>query len=144
METARLKSLGNLLKVLGDATRLRILLALQQGEWCVCELVYALEVAQSTLSTHLQRLRQVGLVATRRQGKWIYYRLPPNTPPVVSALLSSLQGELVEHPRIVRDVARLQHCLQFRVDGCCVIGFRFAPIPNEGGDGSCGIAGICD
>jgi len=58
-----------MLKAMADPTRLRILQALQHGEWCVCELAYALEVAQSTLSTHLQ-LRQAELVVTWRCGNW--------------------------------------------------------------------------
>ncbi|CUU35591.1 MAG: metalloregulator ArsR/SmtB family transcription factor [Armatimonadetes bacterium] len=137
MMTKTLAQTEQLLKALSDANRLRILLALQQGEWCVCELSYALELAQSTLSTHLQALRQAELVATRRQGKWIYYRLHPDIPSVLHLLLTALKRELEGEPRVVRDSARLQHCLQVRQGGCCVMGFRFAPIRKEGGDGSC-------
>lgn len=132
-----------MLKAMAEPTRLRILQALRQGEWCVCELAYALEVAQSTLSTHLQLLRQVGLTATRRHGKWVYYRLHPDATPLVDALFASLQDALTGDPRIVRDIARLQRCLQYRVNGCCVMGFRFPSIPNEGGDGTCAPADCC-
>src|SRR5690554_3221298 len=98
MMTKTLAQTEQLLKALSDANRLRILLALQQGEWCVCELSYALELAQSTLSTHLQALRQAELVATRRQGKWIYYRLHPDIPSVLHLLLTALKRELEGEP----------------------------------------------
>ena len=51
-------------KALADATRVRILAALRGGELCVCELGDALGVTQSTLSTHLQVIREAGLVGT--------------------------------------------------------------------------------
>ena len=49
-----------------DPTRVRIIAALRRGELCVCELVDALEISQSTLSGHLQVLRQTGLVLPGR------------------------------------------------------------------------------
>src|SRR5436305_228160 len=64
-------------KALADATRVRILAALRGRELCVCELCDALEVSQSTLSTHLQVIRDAGLVQTRKQGKWTYYAPAP-------------------------------------------------------------------
>jgi len=58
-------------KAFAEPTRLRVILALQAGELCVCELCDALGVVQSTLSTHLQYLRLAGLADTRNDGKWI-------------------------------------------------------------------------
>ena len=143
MKITGLQQVTTTLKAIAEPMRLRILHALQQGEWCVCELVYALEVPQSTLSTHLQVLRQAGLVAIRQCGKWIYYRLHPQGVVPVDVLLTMLQSNLSMDPRIARDTARLQQCLQYRVEDCCVMGFRFAPIQNEGGDDSCGPANCC-
>ncbi len=143
MRATQLKQTTDVLKAIAEPTRLRILLMLQQGEWCVCELAYVLEVPQSTLSTHLQLLRQVGLVTTRRHGKWIYYRLSAEAAPFVSTLLASMRARLADDLRVARDIARMQQCLQMRVNGCCIMGFRFAPIPNEGGDGACGPSSYC-
>ncbi len=62
-------------KVLSDPTRLRIVMALQQGELCVNDLTTATELTQSSVSYHLKTLRQLNLVHYRRQGKSTYYSL---------------------------------------------------------------------
>ncbi len=70
-----------LCKNLGDATRARIALLLaQEQELCVCELTCALDEIQPKISRHLALLRETGLLADRRQGRWIYYRLHPELP----------------------------------------------------------------
>ena len=56
-------------KALADPTRVRVLAALRDGELCVCELSDVLDVTQSTLSTHLQVIRDANLVQTRKEGK---------------------------------------------------------------------------
>jgi len=60
---------------LSDETRLEIVRRLGTGERCVCELTDALEAAQSRLSFHLKVLKDAGLVADRREGRWMYYTL---------------------------------------------------------------------
>ncbi|MDO3385496.1 metalloregulator ArsR/SmtB family transcription factor [Gilvimarinus sp. SDUM040013] len=66
-------------KCLADDTRLQCLLLMQQaGELCVCELTQALQLSQPKVSRHLAVLRQCGLLADRRKGKWVYYNLHPN------------------------------------------------------------------
>jgi ArsR family transcriptional regulator len=65
-------------KCLGDETRARIMLMLSaEGELCVCELIWALDDNQSKISRHLAHLRACELLADRRQGQWVYYRLHP-------------------------------------------------------------------
>lgn len=77
-----------LFKALADETRARIaLLVMQEGELCVCELTCALGEIQPKVSRHLALLRQVGLLADRRKGQWIYYRLHPELPDWVPAML---------------------------------------------------------
>jgi ArsR family transcriptional regulator len=68
---------ARLFHALADATRLRILEQLADGEQCVCDLTGALETGQSRLSFHLKTLKDAGLVTDRRQGRWIYYALKP-------------------------------------------------------------------
>lgn len=70
-----MKQLAKNFKALSDETRLRILALLTQGELCVCDLMAVLQLPQSTISRHLAYLRNSGLVADRRQGVWMYYRL---------------------------------------------------------------------
>jgi len=67
-----------LLRALADPIRLQVMQALQQGERCVCELTSDLGVGQSKLSFHLKVLREVGLIRSRQEGRWIYYRLEPS------------------------------------------------------------------
>ncbi len=62
---------------LSDPTRLEILERLRAGERCVCDLQGALDAAQSRLSFHLRILRDAGLVADRKDGRWVYYSLRP-------------------------------------------------------------------
>src|ERR1700732_5597278 len=73
-----------------DATRVRIIASLRRGELCVCDLVDALEINQSTLSGHLQILRQTGLVITRKEGRWIYYSLTDRKTALIEALFSPI------------------------------------------------------
>ena len=60
---------------LSDETRVAIVEMLVDGERCVCELQDALDAAQSRLSFHLKVLKDAGLVADRREGRWSYYSL---------------------------------------------------------------------
>jgi DNA-binding transcriptional ArsR family regulator len=74
--------LANLLQVLADGTRLRLLLALSHGERNVTDLMEHLRLPQPTVSHHLGILRMNGVVQSRRDGKRVFYRLsePPPTP----------------------------------------------------------------
>jgi ArsR family transcriptional regulator, arsenate/arsenite/antimonite-responsive transcriptional repressor len=70
-----------LFKALADPTRLRLIKLLGDNEVCVCSCVNVLQTHQSKVSRHLAYLRRAGLVTTRRQGKWVYYRmLNPSNP----------------------------------------------------------------
>ncbi|SDJ41096.1 ArsR/SmtB family transcription factor [Natronorubrum texcoconense] len=60
---------------LANDHRVRILEALRDGELCACELQVVLEAPQSTVATHLRTLRDAGLIAGRKKGKWTYYRI---------------------------------------------------------------------
>ena len=62
-------------RALADPLRLQILELLRSQELCVCELCEKLDVSQSKLSFHLKNLKEVNLVHSRQQGRWIYYRL---------------------------------------------------------------------
>ena len=67
--------------VLSDETRRRLLgLILGEGELCVCELAYALDMAQPKVSRHLGVMREAEVLSMRREGTWVYYRLHPQLP----------------------------------------------------------------
>lgn len=79
-----------LFKSLADQTRLRCLSLLKHnGELCVCELTYALDLPQPKISHHLAILRKVGLVSDRKMGLWIYYQLNPQLPMWISEMLGN-------------------------------------------------------
>ena len=81
-------------KCLADDTRVRLMLLItREVELCVCELTHALEQSQPKVSRHLAQLRRCGLLADRRQGQWVYYRLHPQLPDwVVSVLQQTLSA----------------------------------------------------
>ncbi len=62
-------------KALANEDRLRVLEALRDSERCGCELQVVLDAPQSTVATHLRKLREAGLVNSRKKGKWSYYRI---------------------------------------------------------------------
>ena len=62
-------------KAFCDETRLMALSLLQSGEKCACELLEQVNVSQSTLSHHMKILVESGVVTSRKEGKWMYYRI---------------------------------------------------------------------
>ncbi len=75
VEAAPVEALAETFKVLGDPTRVRILLALSARELCVCDLADLFDVSQSAVSHQLRILRAHRLVRARREGKLVYYSL---------------------------------------------------------------------
>lgn len=68
-------ALSDFFKVMGDGTRLKILIALINGEFCVSELADILNMSQSAVSHQLKALRNAKLIRSRRDGRMIYYAL---------------------------------------------------------------------
>jgi ArsR family transcriptional regulator len=91
--TEELLAMGEYFSVLGDSTRLKILYALYQGELCVCDLSATLGMTVSAVSHQLAVLRQAHLVAFRREGKIVFYRLDDDH---VKRILRSLRVHLAE------------------------------------------------
>lgn len=71
----RIMKLTDIFKVLGDTTRTKILLALSEGELCVCDLSHVLGLSLSAVSHQLRFLRNLGLVKYRNEGKMAFYTL---------------------------------------------------------------------
>lgn len=103
----------NITKALADATRIRVLLALRPGELCACQITELFGLAPSTMSKHLYLLRQAGLVDSRKEGRWIYYRLPgPEAPTSVQQALKWVVASLADAPRIREDAKILKAVLK--------------------------------
>jgi len=82
--------LAKVAKALGDPVRLALVDVLRKhpGKVCVCELVPLFDISQPTLSHHLKKLRDAGIVNSERQGLWAYYYVNPNTLKELSQWLS--------------------------------------------------------
>ncbi len=95
-----MKQVAYLFKSLSDETRVRILvLLLEHGELCICDLMTALEQPQSTVSRHVAYLKNSGWLQDRRGGVWMYYSLRSGLSGLfveLSALLRSRCAELTE------------------------------------------------
>jgi len=103
----------NITKALGDATRIRVLLALRQQELCACQITELFGLAQSTMSKHFYLLRQAGLVDSRKAGRWIHYSLPgKNASTAVRDALKWVEKSLADDPRIAEDTANLRRILK--------------------------------
>ena len=110
-------------KAFADTSRVRILMALRGQELCVCELCDALAVTQSTLSTHLQVIRNAGLVSARKEGKWMYYAIAPGAKRLVQTLFESFSDSLNADTKLRQDAKNLTRRLALRDNGSCCVGF---------------------
>ncbi len=101
-------NLCHMFKGLSDPVRLRIAhLLVQRGELCVCHLTDVLQLPQSTVSRHLNILRNSGLVDSERRGKWVYYRFVNNETQVI-ALADMLRKGGASDSQLQRDLAGLK------------------------------------
>jgi ArsR family transcriptional regulator len=96
---------AELFHALSDETRLEIVQRLRSGERCVCDLTDLLEAAQSRLSFHLKVLKDAGLVADRRDGRWVHYSLNA--------------GAFAEVQDLLGDMKPSTRRLTVKDDGCC-------------------------
>ena len=110
----------NITKALAEENRLRILLALERHELCVCQLIELLELAPSTVSKHVSVLRQARLVNGRKDGRWMFYRLAGDGSPVeVKEAIAWVKKSLSPNKRIHEDAKRLKEILKIDRDILC-------------------------
>jgi len=99
--------LDRLFRALGDPTRLRLLNLMAEQEICVCYFTEVIGAPQPKISRHLAYLRRAGLVAARREGKWMHYRLAAPPSPQTAAILNSVLDALKQDTQLRRDLQRL-------------------------------------
>ena len=97
-----------LFRAIADRTRLRLLNLMGDDEVCVCFLVEALEMSQPKISRHLAYLRRAGIVAARREGKWMHYRLKGPLDNYVAGVLAAVRGWLANDLEMQSDRTRLR------------------------------------
>lgn len=95
-------------RALGDETRLRCVALIQQhGELCVCELSYALNLAQPKISRHLATLKAAKILQYRREGLWIFYNLHSELPFWFKQVLQETVAGIQELSPFCRDKENL-------------------------------------
>ena len=100
-------------KALADENRVRMLLVLRTGELCVCQITELFGLAPSTVSKHLSILYQAGLAESRKDGRWMYYRLPGKAvAPAVRRAIGWVAQSVKGDPRVAEDAARLKKILR--------------------------------
>ena len=105
-------------KALSDSSRVRMLCALRGGELCVCQLIELLQLAPSTVSKHLSVLTQAELVESRKDGQWVYYRLPKKPVSEVAARMTKETFRaLADNAAIAEDDKRLGEIRQADLKG---------------------------
>lgn len=107
-------NIENLFKALADGTRLRLISLLGDSEVCVCFLVEILKTSQPKISRHLAYLRRAQIVAARREGKWMHYRLTEPPDEHAARILREVRTSLSEHPEFQRDREKLEKV-------CCAV-----------------------
>ncbi|WCJ57839.1 metalloregulator ArsR/SmtB family transcription factor [Fontisphaera persica] len=106
-----MRALTQYLKALADPTRLRLVLALQDGELCVCQLNTLFPLSPSTLSRHLAALERAGLVQSRKEGRWVYFALPRRgLAPAARQLLRWAMHHAARDPQAREDARHLRQC----------------------------------
>jgi DNA-binding transcriptional ArsR family regulator len=83
------RSLARFFQVLADPTRVRMIKALADAEWCVSELTHALKMDQPAVSHQLKYLRELGIVRAKKTGRHVYYTLADSH--VRETLLTSIE-----------------------------------------------------
>jgi ArsR family transcriptional regulator, arsenate/arsenite/antimonite-responsive transcriptional repressor len=118
--TPPMRDLMAVLKALADENRVRALMALVPGELCVCQIVELLGLAPSTVSKHMTILRQARLVDSRKQGRWMFYRLARTDTSVEAKKLAALVCKLLaDAPQTREDAKRLRQILKIDRDELC-------------------------
>lgn len=115
-----MRNIINITKALSDESRVRALMALRSGELCLCQLIEMLRLAPSTVSKHMAILYQAGLVETRKEGRWNYYRLADeDAPEYVLEAIRWMQNATARDKRIVADAKQIKRVCKMDKEQLC-------------------------
>jgi ArsR family transcriptional regulator, arsenate/arsenite/antimonite-responsive transcriptional repressor len=126
MRTTPLNLLIRVHKALAHPVRIRIVAMLRGGELCVCQLNAVIALAPSTISAHLAELKDAGLVAERKAGRWVHYRLAAEGP--AEAALAALWPSLAADPQVAEDAVLLPRITELPVEAICRPDFDLAAL----------------
>jgi ArsR family transcriptional regulator, arsenate/arsenite/antimonite-responsive transcriptional repressor len=115
-----MRDLLRITKALADENRIRVLMALRGGELCACQITELFGLAPSTMSKHLSVLYQAGLVESRKEGRWIYFRLADGQAPAgVKEAIEWVTGAADGQERVREDEAKLKKILKVNPSELC-------------------------
>lgn len=120
--------LDQLFRALADPTRLRLINLMSEQEICVCYFIEVIAAPQPKISRHLAYLRRAGIVAARRQGKWMHYRLTGPQDRHAASILKTTIEALKQDKEMQKDCERLNRA-------CCgpksLVQVLGAPLPSQ-------------
>jgi len=118
-----LQNTEKFLGTLANETRIRLLSVLRSvnEEVCVCEFEDALNLPQYTVSRNLNKLKERGLVESRREGTWVYYSLSDKLETAEQEMISWI-GNYVNDDLLEEDRKEMKERLKLRNQGKCVAG----------------------
>ena len=115
-----MRELVAVMKALADENRLKIVMALDDQELCLCQLVELLGLATSTVSRHMSILHQARLVDSRKDGRWTYFRLSEEPAPCeAKAATSFVLESLRQDSRLRGHAKRLKQILKLDPEQLC-------------------------
>lgn len=127
MRENRVAELNKVFRALADPTRLRLLNLMSEQEVCVCYFTQVIGAPQPKISRHLAYLRRAGIVAARREGKWMHYRLTIPGDSYAASILKRTMDALTNDRQMQRDRERLNRA-------CCgpnsLVQVLGAPLPS--------------
>jgi ArsR family transcriptional regulator len=120
MNTVPLMNFMNITRALSDENRVRILMALRNHEFCVCQITAFLDLSPSTTSKHLSVLKQARLIEARKVGKWVYYSLAgsgnnddaPESSDTALDAIRFVSRAIGDSPTIRRDEERISKIIE--------------------------------
>ena len=112
-----MKEILSIIKALSDGNRLRVIVALMKHkELCVCQITEMLRLAMATVSRHMSVLQNAGLVSSRKDGRWVYYKLSETFPEILEKWIKVSLGK---SPEIELDQKTMETILSYDPDDLC-------------------------
>jgi DNA-binding transcriptional ArsR family regulator len=119
--------LTSLANALADPNRVRLLAACLERERCVCQLVALIDLSNASISKHLGQLRDAGLLESRREGRWVHYRLPDEPSGAVRDAIEMVRVHALQDELIATDRGTLENIdaiepnelARMQREGCC-------------------------
>jgi ArsR family transcriptional regulator, arsenate/arsenite/antimonite-responsive transcriptional repressor len=128
---------SGIFKALSDETRLRILhiLIVAKMELCACEFTDVLEVPAYNISKHIKILKTADLIAERKEGRWVYYKIKSDKSPFHTHIYNAVLE--MENPQLKKDIKELEKRLKLRIDGSCPVGIQKIHLKSKSGIKCC-------